>query len=238
MSRNEITLQEMFSSVIRELRGRRQVGDSTHLPVSGECILGIHQMATNAHMTEPDRAEEIERLPQTEELWLEVRCPPISKRYVRFTTGQVDRKMVAIYPRLVWACVYRHIGQIGKRRSSFQHRLLGTGRQRWACRHDPPNTRQKTKKFSLYLMFYAKRDSFVDLAYLHKRDLQGNTLSYRRWEDRTALTRVIGRLCKWWEWLANKGQDSLFIPYYHKVRKARKQHTGNTRRRSGHSTNV
>ena len=45
------------------------MGDGAHLPVSGECILGIHQMATDAHaQAEPDRTEEIRKLPQTEEL--------------------------------------------------------------------------------------------------------------------------------------------------------------------------
>ena len=54
--------------------GRRQMGDGTHLPVSGECILGIHQMATDAHaQAEPDRTEEIRKLPQAEELQLEHR---------------------------------------------------------------------------------------------------------------------------------------------------------------------
>ena len=54
--------------------GRRQVGNGTHLPVSRECILGIHQMATDAHaQTEPDRTEEIRKLPQAEELQLEHR---------------------------------------------------------------------------------------------------------------------------------------------------------------------
>jgi hypothetical protein len=50
------------------------VGDGTHLPVSGECILGIHQMAADAHArAEPDRTEEIRKLPQAEELQLEHR---------------------------------------------------------------------------------------------------------------------------------------------------------------------
>ena len=69
MNRNEITLQEMFSSVIKELREGGRWGTAQHLPVSGECILGIHPMATDAHaQAEPDRTEEIRKLPQAEEL--------------------------------------------------------------------------------------------------------------------------------------------------------------------------
>ncbi len=73
MNRNEITLQEMFSSVIRELREGGRWG-CTHLPVSRECILGIHQMAADAHaQAESYRTEEIRKLPQAEELQLEHR---------------------------------------------------------------------------------------------------------------------------------------------------------------------
>ena len=44
--------------------GKAAGGDGTHLPVSGECILGIHPMATDAHaQAEPDRTEEIRKLP-------------------------------------------------------------------------------------------------------------------------------------------------------------------------------
>ena len=57
MSRNEITLQEMFSSVIGELRESGRWG-TAHI------YLGIHQMATDAHaQAEPDRTEEIRKLP-------------------------------------------------------------------------------------------------------------------------------------------------------------------------------
>lgn len=42
-----------------------------------------------------------------------------------------------------------------------------------------PNNLQKTRIFFV-LMFMLRGIPFVDLAYLHKRDLQGNTLSYRR----------------------------------------------------------
>ena len=67
MNRNYLTRDVLLSH--RGTPGRRQMGDGTHLPVSGECILGIHPMATDAHaQAEPDRAEEIRKLPQAEEL--------------------------------------------------------------------------------------------------------------------------------------------------------------------------
>ena len=50
------------------------IWDGTQLPVSGECILGIHQMATDAHaQTEPDRTEAVRNLPQAAALQLEHR---------------------------------------------------------------------------------------------------------------------------------------------------------------------
>ena len=58
MNRNEITLQEMFSSVIRELREGGRWGPAH-----------IYQSA----QAEPDRTEEIRKLPQAEELQLEHR---------------------------------------------------------------------------------------------------------------------------------------------------------------------
>ena len=66
MNRNEITLQEMFSSVIGELREGGRWG-TAH----------IYQSAVNAEnayaQAEPDRTEEIRKLPQAEELQLEHR---------------------------------------------------------------------------------------------------------------------------------------------------------------------
>ncbi|MBO1694932.1 site-specific integrase, partial [Bacteroides uniformis] len=50
-----------------------------------------------------------------------------------------------------------------------------------------PNARQRTRIFFV-LMFMLRGIPFVDLAYLHKRDLQGNILSYRRRKTGRALT--------------------------------------------------
>ncbi len=71
---------------------------------------------------------------------------------------------------------------------SFRHRLLWYGRRGVSLQDgQSPNTRQKTKIFFV-LMFMLRGIPFVDLAYLHKRDLQGNTLSYRRRKTGRALT--------------------------------------------------
>mgnify|MGYP000466718956 CR=1 FL=1 len=49
---------------------------------------------------------------------------------------------------------------------------------------------QQTKVFFV-LMFMLRGIPFVDLAYLHKRDLQGNVLSYRRRKTGRALTVML-----------------------------------------------
>ena len=110
MNRNEITLQEMFSSVIGGTPGRRQVGDGTHLPVSRECILGIHQMATDAHaQAEPDRTEEIRKLPQAEELQLEHRIHLHQDGTLGVSSGS-GQKVHTVCTQTVRACIYRHTG--------------------------------------------------------------------------------------------------------------------------------
>ena len=46
--------------------------NGTHLPIGSNCILGIHQVATDVHaQAESYRTEEIRKLPQAEELQLE-----------------------------------------------------------------------------------------------------------------------------------------------------------------------
>ena len=74
-----------------------------------------------------------------------------------------------------------------------------------------PNTRQENKNF-LCIDVYAKRDSFVDLAYLHKRDLQGNTLSYRRRKTGRALTvSLTPEAMQMVRMIANKDKDSPYL---------------------------
>ena len=74
-----------------------------------------------------------------------------------------------------------------------------------------PNTRQKTKIFFV-LMFMLRGIPFVDLAYLHKRDLQGNTLSYRRRKTGRALTvSLTPEAMQMVRIIANKDKDSPYL---------------------------
>ncbi len=107
-------------------------------------------------------------------------------------------------------CIPVH-GQIGKGARSFRHRLLGTGdRDEPAGR--PISQHPTENKNFLCTDVYAKRDSFVDLAYLHKRDLQGNTLSYRRRKTGRALTvSLTPEAMQMVRMIANKDKDSPYL---------------------------
>ena len=77
----------------------------------------------------------------------------------------------------------------------------------------------------------------VDLAYLHKRDLRGNVLSYRRRKTGRALTLSSHpKPCRWSGWWRTGTPDSPICFPFCRARKVRKRHTGNTSRHSGDST--
>ena len=99
----------------------------------------------------------------------------------------VDRKMVRYVPRL-----FEHVytGTRADRKKALETADIGClvrETEKSLQGGKLPNTRQKTRIFFV-LMFMLRGIPFVDLAYLHKRDLQGNTLSYRRRKTGRALT--------------------------------------------------
>ena len=99
----------------------------------------------------------------------------------------VDRKLVRYVPRL-----FEHVytGTRTDRKKALEASDIGSLVRETEMNlqaGNSPNTRQKTKIFFV-LMFMLRGIPFVDLAYLHKRDLQGNTLSYRRRKTGRALT--------------------------------------------------
>ena len=168
-----------------------------------------------------------------------IRCPPILKQYARFTTGQWTESWCDMYPDCLNMCIPVH-EQIGRKRSKLP--TIGSLVRETEMNlqaGNSPNTRQKTKIFFV-LMFMLRGIPFVDLAYLHKRDLQGNTLSYRRRKTGRALTvSLTPEAMQMVRIIANKDKDSPYLfPHITKVRKAQKRHTGNTSRHSGHSTSV
>ncbi len=74
-----------------------------------------------------------------------------------------------------------------------------------------PSNLQKTKMLFVF-MFLVRGLPFVDLAYLHKKDLQGNVLSYRRRKTGRALKVVLSpEAMQLVHLMANKDQDSPYL---------------------------
>ena len=123
------------------------MGDGAHLPVSGECILGIHQMATNAHaQAEPDRTEEVRKLPQAEELQLEHRVHLHQDGTLGVSSGG-GQKVHTVCTQTVRACVYRHTGGQEEGARSIRHQQPGKGDGKEPARRDAPKHTAENKDF-------------------------------------------------------------------------------------------
>ena len=208
MSRNEITLQEMFSSIIGELRESGRWG-TAH----------IYQSAVNAFSV----------FTKWQPMPMRKLSPTVLKRFENFlrqrncswnTVSTYVKAIRSVYNRAVDKKLVRYVPRL------FEHVYTGTRADRKKALEasdigclvretemslqagNSPNTRQKTKIFFV-LMFMLRGIPFVDLAYLHKRDLQGNTLSYRRRKTGRALTvSLTPEAMQMVRMIANKDKDS------------------------------
>ena len=123
------------------------MGDSTHLPISDECILGIHQMATNAHaQAEPNRTEEVRKLPQAEELQLEHRVHLHQDGTLGVSSGG-GQKVHTVCTQTVRACVYRHTGRQEEGAQGIRHQQPGKGDGKEPARRDAPKRTAENKDF-------------------------------------------------------------------------------------------
>ena len=237
MNRNEITLQEMFSSVIGELRESGRWG-TAH----------IYQSAVNAFSA----------FTKWQPMPMRKLSPTVLKRFENFlrqrncswnTVSTYIKTIRSVYNRAVDRKYIRYVPRL------FEHVYTGTRADRKKALEASdisslvreterslqggtlPNTQQRTRIFFV-LMFMLRGIPFVDLAYLHKRDLQGNVLSYRRRKTGRALTVSLThpKPCRWsgW-WRTGIPIPPICFPFC-RARKVRKQHTGNTSRHSGDST--
>ncbi len=187
MNRNEITLQEMFSSVIGELREGGRWG-TAH----------IYQSAVNAFSA----------FTKWQPMPMRKLSPTVLKRFENYlrqrncswnTVSTYIKTVRSVYHRAVDRKYIRYVPRL------FEHVYTGTRADRKKALEASdisslvreterslqggtlPNTQQRTRIFFV-LMFMLRGIPFVDLAYLHKRDLQGNVLSYRRRKTGRALT--------------------------------------------------
>ncbi len=236
MNRNEITLQEMFSSVIRELREGGRWG-TAH----------IYQSAVNAFSA----------FTKWQPMPMRKLSPTVLKRFENFlrqrncswnTVSTYIKTVRSVYHRAVDRKYIRYVPRL------FEHVYTGTRADRKKALEASdisslvreterslqggtlPNTQQRTRIFFV-LMFMLRGIPFVDLAYLHKRDLQGNVLSYRRRKTGRALTvSLTPEAMQMVRMVANRNPDSPYLFPILQSEEGRKPHTGNTSRHSGDST--
>ena len=144
-------------------------------------------MATNAHaQAEPNRTEEVRKLPQAEELQLEHRVHLHQDGTLGVSSGG-GQKVHTVCTRL-----FEHVytGTRADKKKALKASDISSlvrETERSLQGGTLPNAQQRTRIFFV-LMFMLRGIPFVDLAYLHKRDLQGNVLSYRRRKTGRALT--------------------------------------------------
>lgn len=179
MRKNEITLQEMFSTIVEELRESGRWGTAHIYQASSNAFSAFtNYQALSLRKLSPTVLKRFENhLRQRNCSWNTVST---YIKTIRSTYNRaVDMKCVRYTPRL-----FEHVytGTRADRKKaletsdiSYLVRETEMGMQEKSF----PNNLQKTRIFFV-LMFMLRGIPFVDLAYLHKRDLQGNTLSYRR----------------------------------------------------------
>ncbi len=211
MKRNEITLQKMFSIVIDELRENSRWG-TAH----------IYQATSNAfsafvnNQPLPLRKLNSAVLKRFENHLRQRNCSwnTVSTyiKAIRSTYNcAVDMKYARYVPRL-----FEHV-YTGTR--ADRKKALETSDISYLVREAEMGIRetnylsknQKTRIFFV-LMFMLRGIPFVDLAYLHKRDLQGNVLAYRRRKTGRALTVMLTpEVMQLIRMVADRNQDSPYL---------------------------
>ena len=165
------------------------MGDGTHLPVSGECILGIHQMATDAHaQAEPDRTEEIRKLPQAEELQLEHRIHLHQDGTLGVSSGG-RQKVHTVCTQTVRACIYRHTGGQEEGARGIRHQQPGKGDGKEPARRDAPKHTAENKDF-LRTHVHAQGHTFRGPGIPAQKGPAGKYTIVQTTEDGTGADRV------------------------------------------------
>ena len=189
MNRNEITLQEMFSSVIGELREGGRWG-TAH----------IYQSAVNAFSA----------FTKWQPMPMRKLSPTVLKRFENFlrqrncswnTVSTYIKTVRSVYHRAVDRKYIRYVPRL------FEHVYTGTRADRKKALEASdisslvreterslqggtlPNAQQKTRIFFV-LMFMLRGIPFVDLAYLHKKGPAGKCTVLQTTEDGTGADRV------------------------------------------------
>lgn len=207
----EVTLQEMLSTIIGELRENGRWG-TAHIY---RAVLNVFSVFNN-HKGLPLRKLNSAVLKQFEMYLRQRDCSwntvSTYMKAVRSTYNQaVDLRYVRYTPRL-----FEHVytGTKADRKRALEVSDMGTlvrDTEMVLSKTISLSGIQKTKLLFVF-MFLMRGLPFVDLAYLHKKDLQGNVLSYRRRKTGRAMRVVLSpEAMQLVRMIADKNQNSPYL---------------------------
>ena len=207
----EITLQEMLSTIIGELRENGRWG-TAHIYQSTLNVFSAFNNYRDLHLRKlnPVVLKRFEmHLRQRDCSWNTVSTymKVIRSAYNR----AVDLRCVRYTPRL-----FEHVytGTKADKKRALEASDIGTlvrGTEMDLSKRIPSSSLQKAKMLFVF-MFMMRGLPFVDLAFLHKKDLQGNVLSYRRRKTgRTLRVLLSPEALQLVHMVSNKDENSPYL---------------------------
>ena len=135
----------------------------------------------------------------------------------------VDLRCVRYTPRL-----FEHVytGTKADKKRALEASDIGTlvrGTEMDLSKRIPSSSLQKAKMLFVF-MFMMRGLPFVDLAFLHKKDLQGNVLSYRRRKTGRTLRVLLSlKPYSWYTWYPIRTRTHLIYSQYYVARMVQKR---------------
>ena len=165
------------------------MGDGTHLPVSGECILGIHPMQPMPmRKLSPTVLKRFENfLRQRNCSWNTVSTYIKTVRSVYHRA--VDRKVHTVCTQTVRACVYRHTGRQEEGAQGIRHQQPGKGDGKEPARRDAPKRTAENKDF-LRTHVHAQGHTLCGPGVPAQKGPAGECTVLQKAEDGTGTDRV------------------------------------------------
>lgn len=207
----EIALQEMLSTIIGELRenGRWGTAHIYQTTLNMFSLFNSNQKLPMRKLTPPVLKRFEMHLRQRDCSWNTVSTymKAIRSAYNR----AVDLRYARYIPRL-----FEHVytGTRADKKRALEASDIGAlvrGAEANLSKTISNSSLQKAKMLFVF-MFLMRGLPFVDLAFLHKKDLQGNVLSYRRRKTGRALRVVLSpKAMQLVQMMANKDPDSPYL---------------------------
>ena len=168
-------------------------------------------MAADAHaQTEPDRTEEIRKLPQAEELQLEHRIHLHQDGTLGVSSGG-GQKVHTVCTQTIRACIYRHTGGQEEGARGIRHQQPGKGDGKEPARRDAPKHTAENKDF-LRTHVHAQGHTLRGPGVPAQKGLAGDVLSYRRRKTGRALTvSLTPEAMQMVRMVANRNPDSPYL---------------------------